>query len=101
MARLILLKKPGRPDGAASSYRPICLLNEIAKLFERILSKRIQEHLVHHGLDLSESQYGFRPKRSTIDVILKVREITDRAVSCKRAAIAISFDIKNAFNFLP
>lgn len=101
MARLVLLKKPGGPDGATSSYRPICLLNEMAKLFERILTKRIQEHLTHHGPDLSESQYGFRLKRSTIDAILRVREITDRAVSRKKAAIAISFDIKNAFNSLP
>lgn len=84
MARLVLLKKPGRPNGVAWSYRPICLLNETAKLFERILAKRIQEHLVNHGPDLSESQYGFGPKRSTIDAVLKFREITDRAVSRKK-----------------
>ncbi|KMQ93366.1 reverse transcriptase [Lasius niger] len=101
MVRLVLLKKPSCPDGAASFYRPICLLNETAKLFERILAKRIQEHLVNHGPDLSEFQYGFRPKRSTIDAVLKFREITDHAVSRKKTVIAVSFDIKNAFNSLP
>lgn len=39
--RLILLKKEGKQDLIPSSYRPICLLDEPGKLFERIIAKRI------------------------------------------------------------
>ena len=40
MARLMLLKKPGKPDFAPSSYRPICLLSEAGKLFEKVIGNR-------------------------------------------------------------
>ncbi|KMQ91248.1 reverse transcriptase, partial [Lasius niger] len=36
-AGLVLLRKEGRPAESPSAYRPICLLDEAAKLFERAL----------------------------------------------------------------
>ena len=48
-ARLVLIKKPGKPDHSPSSYRPICLLNEAGKLFERVLV-----HRLHGFLDASK-----------------------------------------------
>lgn len=38
VARLVLLKKGNKPEGLPSSYRPICLLDEAGKFFERILA---------------------------------------------------------------
>ncbi|KAH8300619.1 hypothetical protein KR059_003709, partial [Drosophila kikkawai] len=35
--KLLLLPKPGKPAGEASSYRPICLLDTIGKVFESTL----------------------------------------------------------------
>jgi len=37
-ARVVLLEKDGKPRGVQSSYRPICLLNEAGKVFERVPS---------------------------------------------------------------
>lgn len=97
-SRLVLLKKEGKPDGEASSYRPICLTEEVTKLYERIINKRITEHLNTQERQIAELQYGFRIGRSTTDAIIAVKE---RINSIKRRgnyAIAISIDIKNAFN---
>ena len=58
MARLVLLKKPGKPD-RMSSYRPICLLSEAGKLLERVISNRLTQCLDESG-GISESQFGFR-----------------------------------------
>ncbi|KAH8350309.1 hypothetical protein KR084_011676, partial [Drosophila pseudotakahashii] len=40
-ACLLLLNKPGKPPGEASSYRPFCLLDTVGKVFEKLISKRL------------------------------------------------------------
>jgi len=39
--KLLLLPKPGKPAGETSSYRPICLLDTIGKVFERVIATRL------------------------------------------------------------
>jgi hypothetical protein len=41
IGRVVLLQKEGKPSGSPSAYRPICLLDEAGKLFERILAARL------------------------------------------------------------
>lgn len=76
MARLVLIKKPGKPDLASSSYRPICLLSEASKLLERVVCDRVVCHLDASG-GISDAQYGFRPQRSKVDAIWRLRSIVD------------------------
>ncbi|CAK9820186.1 Putative 115 kDa protein in type-1 retrotransposable element R1DM [Anthophora quadrimaculata] len=99
--RMVLLKKEGRPADSPSAYRPLCLLDEAGKLFERVLASRLVSHLSRVGPDLCEAQYGFRRGRSTVDAIRRVRTLAEAAVSQGGVAIAISLDIVNAFNTLP
>jgi len=96
---LVLLPKAGREAGTPSAYRPICLLDEVGKIFERILATRLTQHLSREG-DLHEEQYGFREGRSTIDAIKRVRSLAEAATSEGRVCMTISLDIKNAFNTL-
>ncbi|CAK1595574.1 unnamed protein product [Parnassius mnemosyne] len=100
-ARLVLLKKDGRAADSPSAYRPICLLDEIGKLFERIVATRLSGHLSRVGPDLADSQFGFRRERSTVDAIMRVRSLSEQTVSQGGVALAISLDIVNAFNSLP
>ncbi|CAG9557742.1 unnamed protein product [Danaus chrysippus] len=99
--RLVLLRKAGRPADSPSAYRPIVLLDDAGKLFERILASRVVQHISRNGPELSECQFGFRGGRSTIDAILRLRSLTDGAVSGGGVALAVSLDITNAFNSLP
>lgn len=99
--RLVLLRKEGRPAESPSAYRPIVLLDEVGKLFERLLAFRIVRHLTEVGPDLDEQQYGFRVGRSTIDAIKKVRALSEEAVEEGDVLLAVSLDIANAFNTLP
>lgn len=98
-AKLVLLPKAGRNADTPSAYRPICLLDEMGKLFERILAARLIQHLSRNG-DLQEEQYGFRKARSTVDAVKRVRSLTEAATAEGRMMLAISLDIKNAFNTL-
>ncbi|XP_036143359.1 uncharacterized protein LOC118645759 [Monomorium pharaonis] len=79
-AMLTLIKKPGKPDGTPSSYRPICLISEAGKYLERIISNRIITYLEKAG-ELSDFQYGFPKRRSTIDAIGRVKSIIDEYTS--------------------
>lgn len=65
-ARLVLLLKgPDKPLDQPSRVdpdeSPLCMLNTVGKLFERILLQRLKEHLDRTG-GLSPNQFGFRVK---------------------------------------
>jgi len=79
-ANLIFLRKEGKPAEHPSAYRPICLLDEVGKLFERIIANRLIQHLSQSGPELSEEQFGFRKGRSTTDAIAHLRALSDRIV---------------------
>jgi hypothetical protein len=98
---MVLLLKEEKPAGTPSEYRPICLLDEADKLFERIIVARLRQHLSRTGPDLADCQYGFREARSTIDAIKRVKTLSETAVSRGRKVLAVSLDIANAFNSFP
>jgi endonuclease/exonuclease/phosphatase (EEP) superfamily protein YafD len=96
--KLVLLRKDGRPPDQPSAYRPIVLLDETSKLFERVLAARLIRSMQP---DLSDCQYGFRPFRSTLNAIAQVRYTAEEAVTEGGVVMAVSLDICNAFNSLP
>ncbi|XP_076764967.1 uncharacterized protein LOC143431873 [Xylocopa sonorina] len=98
--KMVLLNKPGRPANSPSAYRPIVLLDEVGKIFERIIQFRLVQHLKSDGPDLADCQFGFREGRSTIDAIRRVKSIAEAATEMEGIALAVSLDIKNAFNSL-
>lgn len=99
-ANLALIPKPGKSNlQAASSFRPLCLINEAGKMLEKILADRIWNHLTRIGPDISNNQFGFR--RSAIDAISKVTSAARRTVAKGGIMLAVSIDIANAFNSLP
>ncbi|RXF73408.1 reverse transcriptase family protein, partial [Desulfovibrio sp. DS-1] len=100
--RLCLIPKGGRPPNDPSAYRPIVLLNEVAKVFEKILAERLVKHLDTVEPGLAQTQFGFRRRRSTLDAFETLRSVTDEAeVQAKDTVLAVSLDIANAFNSLP
>ncbi|EEB16088.1 endonuclease/reverse transcriptase, putative [Pediculus humanus corporis] len=103
LANLVLLEKPGRDPSKPGAYRPICLLDVEGKLFERVVASRIIGHMGADGgrNDLSPNQYGFRLCRSTIDALVRMPGSTSSRTSFGGVAIAVSIDIKNAFNTVP
>jgi len=52
---LVLLRKDGRPADSPSAFRPIVLLDEAGKLFERVLAARLDAHMEQVGPNLSDS----------------------------------------------
>jgi len=58
-AEIIMIAKPNKPENCTSSYRPISLLGNFSKVFERILLRRMLPALDELNI-ISELQFGFR-----------------------------------------
>ena len=102
--RLVLLPKGDKPPNDPSSYRPICLLDTVGKVFERIICNRLKTY-TEGDRGLSDRQFGFRKAKSTVDAIRTVMDIAYKAIEGKRwkggskeYCAIITLDVKNAFN---
>ena len=89
-----------KDDNSASTYWLICLISEVGKIFEKIITERIWQHLNRIGPNISDRQYGFRRGRSAVDAINLVMNIAKDIVSKGGVAMAVSINIANAFNSL-
>jgi len=101
VAKLVLLRKADKPLENLSSYRPICLLNTMGKLFERLIKRRMEKHLEGND-DLNERKFGFRKGRSTLDADGKVMSVVEAAGSGplrkRELCVVVALDVANAFN---
>lgn len=99
-AHLVLIKKSKKTEEAEpSSYRPICLIDEIAKTLERIIDFRLATRIKAQG-GISTRQFGFLPQKTTMDAILRVKDIVTKAKTHHRLCALLGLDISNAFNTL-
>ena len=64
-----LLKKDGLDRDIKKNYRPVNNLVFLSKLTERIVSKRIDEHMERNGL-LTEEFFGYKNYHSTETMML-------------------------------
>jgi hypothetical protein len=96
-ARLFLLRKERRSPDSPSVYRPICLLDEIGKLFESVIAACLEAHISERVPGWHDSQYGFRRVHATVDAVTRVRSMADDMVFRYGVALAVSLDVSNAF----
>lgn len=96
-AKVIAIHKPGKPKNNPSSYRPISLLSNLGKLFEKIVHTRLYEYVSDNSI-ISHAQFGFRKEHSTTHQINRIKNkiITNRRN--KRSTGMILLDIEKAFD---
>ena len=81
----------------AKSYRPVSLLSVLSKVFEKLVNKKVVDHVEKCGL-FSDFQYGFRSSRSTADLLTVVSDRIARAFNRSVATPAVALDISKAFD---
>lgn len=91
----VLLKGEDKDVENPKSYRPICLLSVVGKLFEKLIKCRLAASSLSRGR-ISDRQYGFMPGRSTEDAVVELRRMV--SASQQRYVIALLFDISGAFD---
>ena len=82
------------------NYRPISLTSVLCKVLERLVKKRLAEHLERLSL-LSTRQHGFRQNRSCITNLLWARESWINAVDNGNRIDVIFVDFSRAFDKVP
>ena len=88
-------KKNSRSE--PSNYRPISLLSVVGKVLEQIVATAICQHLSENHL-LSDRQFGFRPGRSTADILLLLSKDWQDALDEGLDTLVVALDIAGAFD---
>lgn len=88
-------KKP--PANSPHSYRPISLTSILARIFEKILKKRIETHLRKHSI-LSPYQHGFQKGRSTVTAMLQALNEWTLSLEGGNPVDVIYLDFSKAFD---
>lgn len=79
------------------NYRPISLLSIFSKIFEKVLSKRILNFLDSNNV-LSDSQHGFRSRKSTLSALCYVINQIYRELDQNKNVMALFIDLTKAFD---
>ena len=96
VAIIITLPKSGDLTNMAN-YRGISLLNNMAKLFGRVLVNRLMHFLESNG-KLTPAQSGFRPKRGCSDNLFTLIEGLREYRATGQHYLVAFLDIKKAFD---
>ena len=95
-ARVIPVFKKG-DKLLVSNYRPISLLSNINKIFEKVVYKRLYSFLNLHNC-IFELQFGFRAGHSTNHALLSLTEKVRVALDTGNFACGIFVDFQKAFD---
>jgi len=88
-----IYKKNG-PKEDVNNYRPISLISNVSKIFEKCIYSRIVNFIEKNKM-LSKSQFGFREGKNTEKAISKLISLLKTEKKCK---MVIFFDLKKAFD---
>lgn len=94
-AKIIAIKKPGKPPELAESYRPIALLSTVLKLFERLMYNRICDKI---NEIIPPEQAGFRTGRSCTDQVLALTNFIENGFQLKLKTGLVLVDLTAAYD---
>ena len=92
-----LLKKTGLDSDILKKYRPVSNLTFISKVIEKVISGRLNEHLINNSL-FDPLQSAYRDKHSTETALIKVQNDILSALDAGSSAILLMLDLSAAFD---
>ena len=79
------------------NYRPISLLSNIDKIYQKLMYKRLINFLNATKI-IYAHQFGFRKKHSTTNALLKSIEMINETLDSGKFACAVFIDLQKAFD---
>ena len=98
MAEVIFLRKPGKKSySKAGSYRPICITSYVGKLFEAILTRRIELYLLITE-QTDPNQEGFSASKNTIRYLNRLHLGIEADKEKNLSILCLFIDFEKAFD---
>ena len=94
-ALIVSLYKNKGSKADCGNYRGISLLSIAGKIFARIILNRL---VTVSEANLPETQCGFRPGRSTVDMIFTVRQVQEKCLEQNLDLYSVFIDLTKAFD---
>ena len=79
------------------NYRPICLLNCVSKLLEKVVSTRLVKHLEDHNI-LTNNQFAYRKGKSTELAISEYIKTVMDSFATNSFSLSVFLDLTRAFD---
>lgn len=79
------------------NYRPISLLNNMSKIFEKAIHIQVVDYLENQNI-LTKNQNGFRKGKSTIRAVYQILEHVIESLNNKKITATVSIDLSKAFD---
>ena len=92
-----LLKKSGLDKEVLKNYRPVSNLSFISKVLEKVVAKRLDDHMLDNNL-YSSVQSAYRERHSTETALLKVQSDILTALDSGSGAVLLMLDLSAAFD---
>ena len=96
IAKVIPIYKKGSKD-QFSNYRPVSVLSEFSKIFERLIYNRFLTFFEKHNI-LNNSQFGFRKNRSTSMAITTLSDAFHESIEKNEYLLGLFIDLSRAFD---
>lgn len=90
----------GSNSSEPSNYRPISLLSIVSKMLERIIYRRVTDHLESTCPPVT-NQWGFLPGKSTVGAILSATHEWYALMEEGKEVGTVFFDLTKAFDSVP
>lgn len=80
-----------------TNYRPISLISNLAKIFEKLIHSRLINFLKNNTI-ISDKQFGFLKNIGTKEALAHFFGIIYKNIDCKLPTIAAFLDLANTFD---
>ena len=94
---MVPIFKNVRERSKTKNYCPVNLLSVVSRIFEKLVSNTLIDHLKKCGL-FSDFQYGFRSSQSAADLLTVVSDRIAGAFNRSSTIQAVVLDISKTFN---
>ena len=91
-----VFKNKGSPL-EVSNYRPISLLSNIEKIYEKVMYNRLMDFLNHFN-QIYPRQFGFRKAHYTVDTLINIAERIRRSLDKGEFACGVFVNLQKAFD---